>query len=342
MTTPLPVIDFHHHGRPASFYQELSRRGMTIFGGRPFPPASNPDATLAMMDRVGISQVIMSAPDAESVFADKAFGVQQSRSINEHFASMMKRWPDRFGAFVTLPMPHIQESLDELAYGMDALGFDGVLILTSYLGRYSGSAEFDPILEECNRRGTLVFVHPATPVGMDLLKVSIPSFVLEFVNDTSRCITHMLMNDVPRRFPRIRFLFSHAGGNIPYLAPRLALLDLFANPANTLTIPEAREKALAGIRGFYYDTALSAVDSVFSTLRDTVGLDRVVFGSDAPQAPESFVAATAQGLREASVLSEDEKYAIAQGTGRTLLPRLFPGVGTALSGPLPDRQLQTA
>jgi 6-methylsalicylate decarboxylase len=285
------------------------------------------------MDRVGISQVIMSAPDAEAVFADKAFGVEQSRSINEHFASMMKRWPDRFGAFVTLPMPHVEESLAELNYGMDTLGFDGVLILSSYLGRYSGSAEFDAILQECDRRGALVFVHPATPIGMELFKIDIPSFVLEFVNDTSRCITNILMHDIPRRFPRIRFLFSHAGGNVPFLAPRLALVDLFGRRDNTLTIPEARDKWLTALRGFYYDTALSAVDSVFTTLAATVGLDRVVFGSDAPQAPEEFVAASAQGLREAKVLSDEDKLMIAQSTGQTLLPRLFPSVKTALSGP---------
>lgn len=130
-----------------------------------------------MMDRVGLSHVILPAPDAESVFADMAFGVAQCRSINEHFASMMKRWPDRFGAFVTLPMPHVEESLEELAFGFDHFGFDGVLLLSSYVGRYSGSPEFDPVLDECNRRGTLVFVHAATPVGIDLLKIGIPSFV---------------------------------------------------------------------------------------------------------------------------------------------------------------------
>lgn len=64
----LPLIDFHHHGRPASFYKALNNRGITIFGGRGFPPASDPEATLAMMDRVGLSQVIISAPDAESLF----------------------------------------------------------------------------------------------------------------------------------------------------------------------------------------------------------------------------------------------------------------------------------
>lgn len=340
--TQLPLIDMHHHGRPPSFYEGLARRGMKIFGGRPFPPANVPANTIAMMDRVGLSHVIMSAPDAESVFADKDFGVEQCRLINEHFASMMSRWPDRFGAFVTLPMPHIDASLEELAYGMDTLGFDGVLIMSSYLGRYSGSPEFDPILEECNRRGALVFVHPATPIGMDQFQISIPSFVLEFVNDTSRCLTNMLMNDVHERFPRIRFLFSHAGGNIPFLAPRLALLDLFAKPDNKLSVEEARAKVLTALRGFYYDTALSAVDSVFGTLKDTVGLDRVVFGSDAPQAPESFVAASAQGLRESRLLSGDEKLTIAQSTAQTLLPRLFPQARTALEGPQAERQLRAA
>lgn len=324
----LPVIDFHHHGRPASFWAAMAKRGFTQFGGRAFTPPLDPDATLAMMDRNAISQVIISAPDADHAFADRGFGIEQARNINEHFAGMVKRWPDRFGAFVTLPMPHVDASLDEIKYGLDTLGFDGVLLLSSYQGRYPGSPEFDPILEELNRRAAFVFIHPSIPPGMDLLGVDIPCFVLEFVNDTTRCITHFLMNDISARFPRIRFLFGHAGGNAPYLAARLALVDLFARANNKLSIEEARAKTLAGLRGFYYDTALSAVDPVFTNLRDTVGLDRVLFGSDAPQAPEIFVADTARGLRESRVLSEAEKFAIAQGTGQALLPRMFGPKGT--------------
>jgi len=316
------LIDFHHHGRPDSFWKALAARGLTIQGGRPFPPPSRPSETVAMMDRVGIRTAFLSAPDAELMFRDRDFGRRQARDINEFFAEAMRAHPQRFGAFACLPMPHIDDSLVEIEYALDHLQFDGVQLLTSYDGKYPGSPEFDPILEECNRRSAFVFIHPCTPIGMNLLELDIPCFVLEFVNDTTRCITNFLKNDVAERFPKCTFLFSHAGGNAPYLAGRLALLDLFANPDNTLSIPEANQKALRCLRSFYYDTALSATDPVLQLLRDTVGIERVLFGTDFPQASESFVHATARGVLDSAVLTEAERHAVAQGNGLRLFPRL--------------------
>lgn len=326
------LIDLHHHGRPDSFWKALAAQGLTIHGGRPFPPPSRPEDTVAMMDRVGIETAILSAPDAELMFKDRDFARTQARDINEFFAQAALSHPGRFGAFACLPMPHIDDSLAEMEYAMDRLHFDGVQLLTSYSGKYPGSREFDPILEECNRRGAFVFIHPSTPIGMDLLDLDIPCFVLEFVNDTTRCIANFLKNDIAARYPRCTFLFSHAGGNAPYLAGRLALMDLFANPNNTLSIPQAREKALSGLRSFYYDTALSATDPVLQLLRDVIGIDRIVFGSDFPQAKEDFVQATADGVRESAVLNEAERYAIARGNALRLFPRLAKAEASAVTG----------
>jgi predicted TIM-barrel fold metal-dependent hydrolase len=318
--TELKVIDFHQHGRPDSFWDALAARGRTIHGGRPFPPRTRPAETVEMMDRVGMSAAFLSAPDAESLFTDLEFGRVQARDINEFFAGMVRTYPGRFGAFACLPMPHVDASLKELEYALDTLKFDGVQLMTSYEGRYSGSAEFDPILQECNRRGAFVFVHPATPPGMDLLKLDIPCFVLEFVNDTSRCITNFLVNDIATRYPRIRFLFSHAGGAAPYLAARLALIDLFGNPRNELSIAQAREKTRQGLSSFYYDTALSAVDPVLRMMADLVGVERILFGSDWPQAKEPFVQDTVDGVRFSKALNAAERYAVARGNGLSLFP----------------------
>jgi len=66
---------------------------------------------------------------------------------------------------------------------------------------------------------------------------------------------------------------------------------------------------------------------VFSTLADTVKLDRVVFGSDFPQAPESFVLSTVEGVRDSKFLDDAQKLAISQGTLLSLLPHLKSRIG---------------
>jgi len=202
------------------------------------------------------------------------------------------------------------------------LKLDGVMLCTSYAGRYLGGPEFDPVLQELDRRRATVLVHPVTPVGMDRFDLKLPPYLVEFTSDTSRCIINCLTHDVPRRFPNVKLVFSHAGGTAPYLAPRIALLDTMTNPHNTLGIEEARAKALAGLRSFWYDTALTAVDPIFTMLRDTVGLDRVVFGSDFPQSSADLVQATVRGVAGSRVLDDEEKMSIARGTVLKLMPQL--------------------
>ncbi len=321
------LIDFHHHARPMSFWDDMIARGQTIHGGRPLPPRTYPEQTVEMMDECGIAMAILSSPDADSLFVNRDFAIKNARPINDFFAQTVSRWPDRFGSLVCLPMPHVDLALEEIAYGLDVLKMDGVMLCTSYAGKYTGSKEFDPVMEELNRRGTTVLVHPVTPIHMDKFELTLPPFVVEFVADTTRCIINCLQNNIHTRFPDIKLVFSHAGGTAPYLAPRIALLDTMANPTNTLSIEESRVKALAGLRSFYYDTALSAVDSVFTTLRDTVGLERVVFGSDFPQSSKELVQATVDGVRHSKVLSDSEKAAIS----RTNLLRLLPHLNERLT-----------
>lgn len=317
------LVDLHQHARPASFWQGLADKGYRIWGGRPFPPPWVPDQTLAMMDDTGIGFAVLSSPDADHAFSDLDFALRHARLINEFYAGLMARWPGRFGALVCPPMPHIDAALAEIAYGLDVLKLDGVCLLSSYAGgRYTGSPEFDPILEELDRRGAYCFIHPSVPAGLDLQAPNIPNFVLEFVNDTTRCIANFVQRGLHRRFPNVRFQFSHAGGNAPYLAARLALIELFGNPQSPTTVEAARAEVLEALRSFHYDIALSAVDPVLSMLVEVVGLDRIVFGSDFPQARPPFVQETARGLRQSAVLDASAKRAIAHGNACRLIPRL--------------------
>jgi predicted TIM-barrel fold metal-dependent hydrolase len=318
----LQAIDFHHHARPASFWDALRARGRTDHAGVPFPPATEPEKTLRVMDSAGIAMALLSSPDADALCADRDFAVETCRPINEFYASLMRKWPDRFGGLVCLPLPHVDLALEEIRHGLDVLKLDGVLLCTSYLGDYIGNPTFDPVLEELDRRGTTVLVHPVSPIHMDKFKLKLPPYLAEFTVDTTRCIINCLTHNVAERFPKVKLVFSHAGGTAPYLAQRIALLQNMHKVDPEISIPQSRENVRAGLRRFWYDTALSAVDPVFNMLREIVGIDRVVFGSDFPQSSPDLVVETAKGVAESKVLSATEKACIARDTMLELMPHL--------------------
>ena len=314
------LIDVHHHARPAAFFEALAQTGRISMAGRPFPPGWTEAGALAMMDENGIATALLSAPDADLLYRDRPIALRLSRLLNDMFGSCMQTRPDRFGAFASLPMPHLDASLDEVAYALDVAGLDGVMLSTSYDGTYLGDASLDPLLSELDRRGAVVFVHPVSPMGRELLKLENSPALLEYAFDTTRCIVNLIQRDVPARFPAISFIFGHAGGTAPYLAERLTMLRSYLQPEQTRGVLEDRASILHLLRHFFYDTALSASTPVLELLRATVGLDRVLFGTDYPQAPANVIPACATGIRDAVSLAKGEDFTSTN--ARRLVPRL--------------------
>jgi predicted TIM-barrel fold metal-dependent hydrolase len=316
------LIDVHHHARPKAFFDALSASGRTLMGGRPFPPGWTMEKALLLMDEMRIAIAMLSAPDADLLYRDQTVATKLSCLMNELYARSVQTHPTRFGAFASLPMPHLDEALLELTYALDDLKLDGAMLSTSYDGHYLGSPAFVPLLSELNRRRCPVLVHPVSPIGISALNLDFPASLLEYAFDTTRCIANILRYDVPRRFPHIRFIFSHAGGAAPYLSSRLSLMESFLTPDRELRVEEDRAAIEIGLRSFYYDTALSSIDPVLELLGKIVGMDRVVFGSDYPQAPDNFIRAMATSAYCSSVVSASEREQLQRGNALSLFPRL--------------------
>lgn len=316
------LIDFHHHARPAAYFEALIEAGRSSLGGRALPPAWTVDGALANMDRMGISTALLSAPDADLLYRDRAIALRMSRLLNDLFADTKATRPGRFGAFASLPMPHMDETLREVSHALDQLKLDGVMLSTSYDGRYLGDPELDELLAELDRRHCVVFVHPVTPLGVERLALDFPAPLLEYAFDTTRCIANLLRCNVPARFPRLNLVFSHAGGALPWLVPRMALMSLMLSPAHVMRVEEDQAKIVLGLRSLYYDVAMSGTDAVLALLAEVVGADRIVFGSDYPLVPDSYIAATRDAVLQSAVLDAPARCAIARGNGVRLLPRL--------------------
>ena len=309
-------IDVHHHFLPPGYVDTVgeARIGPIILSAR--TPEWSPGHSLAAMERNGISAAVLSISAPGIWFGDPAETRRLARLCNEYGAQLKRDNPGRFGLFACLPLPDIDASLAEIDHAFGSLDADGIGLLTSCDDEYPGAPVFAPVFEELNRRKAIVYFHPTAPLCSKCLP-HIPAATLEFPFDTTRAITSLLFGGTFARSPDIRFVFSHAGGAVPFLAERIGRL-----PAAR---PELREKVpdgvVATLQRLWYDTALSANQFAFRSLLELVPPAKVLFGSDYPFAPEPTMAATIAGLAGLGLSTTDLR-AIERDNALGLFPGL--------------------
>jgi predicted TIM-barrel fold metal-dependent hydrolase len=127
------------------------------------------DARLRLMDQAGIEvQVLSAAPQLPySEVPEKA--ARAAKYVNDQYAELAERHRDRFRAFAALPMPTVEESVGELDRALDELGMAGVVMNTTVLGHALVEPRFEPIFAELNRRGAVLYLHPAGDNAVDYI-----------------------------------------------------------------------------------------------------------------------------------------------------------------------------
>lgn len=306
-------IDTHHHFVPPFYLAEVGTEAVarTLVSGR--APEWTPQHSIDAMDRNGIATAVVSI-SAPGFLCDDGKRPDLCRRCNDYAAKMCGDHPGRFGSFAGLPLPDIDASLAEIERALGTLKAEGICLLTNYGGHYLGDARFSPVFDELNRRRAVVYVHPTE--GACECNLGLPPASLEFPFDTTRTIASLLFNGTFSRCRDIKFIFSHAGGTIPFIAERLARLE--RRPDYARHVPEG---VIAELKRLYYDTALSANRLAMDTLFALVTTQQVVFGSDYPYAPEDTMVGTIKGLSSLK-LADADLTAIERGNALRLMPQL--------------------
>ncbi|OGA29175.1 MAG: hypothetical protein A3I01_07785 [Betaproteobacteria bacterium RIFCSPLOWO2_02_FULL_65_24] len=313
-------IDSHQHLVPKFYEEAIMKAGAGPTRGA-FPDWS-PNRAIQMMDGNDIEVAIASVvPGVHFLEPQKAR--EMARRCNDYSAELCARYPARFGAFATVPMHEAKHAVEAIDHAFDTLKLDGVCLLSSYGDSYPGDAVFDPVLQALNERGAVAFIHPFNsaqqlPGSGHKQILPYPAFMVEYTFDTTRMAAHLMFSGALERFPRIKFILSHAGGALPYLAWRLYCCQMVSPH-----FPKwSYEKIRAALRHFWYDTAMSAGPEMISCLLAMVGPERVVFGSDWPMANDQAVGECVKNLSAPGFLSESQCAAIARGNALALFPRL--------------------
>ncbi|MEU6404192.1 amidohydrolase family protein [Streptomyces sp. NPDC046985] len=304
---PSGRIDIHHHLIPSWYREAFERHGKSA-GGWPTPDWSRA-SSLALMDELAIETALLSASAPGVNFGDRAEARSMARRVNEYAAEMVKDKPDRYGLFAVLPLPDMDGALAEVAFALDELGADGVGILSNIDGRYLGDPEFEPLWQELDRRGAVVFIHPEAP-PMPMLK-ELPSPLLDFPFETTRTAVHMVTHGVMKRYTNVTVILAHAGGFIPFASERFAIAGRFS--------PDVTEEDMrTGMKRFYLDLALSSSPTSMPSLLSYADPTHLVYGSDFPFAPSQEFA----DMLDAYPLDTDQRAAVRRGNAERILPRL--------------------
>jgi predicted TIM-barrel fold metal-dependent hydrolase len=309
----MPRIDTHHHMASPRSLVTLTEVGIISQHDADGMVAAR---AIEDMDRGGINVAINSTPAPPRATLENAqLGAAYARENNEYLAKLVADHPGRFGMFVALPMPHIDATLKEIEYGLDVLKADGVYLMTSYIDHWLGDKAFAPVFDELNRRKALIYTHPHSPYccTRPLKEIVMPDAMIEFGTDTTRAIANMIFTGTAQRCPDLKVIWSHAGGTMPFLIYRF--LKTANIPANKKFFPQG---ITAELKKFYYDTAQASHEVLLTALRQVVGLDHAVFGSDYPW---SESANCMRELHEAGVLSAEEMAGIEYRNIAPLLPR---------------------
>ena len=214
-------IDTHHHYYPPKYLAESSKyHDGTVSHTPPWSAA----LSLSDMDKGGVETSILSISAPGVWFGDNAAARIEARECNEYGAQLARDHPGRFGLFASLPLPDVEGALREIDYSFGALKADGVVMMTNVNDQWLGDAAFAPVFNELNRRKAIVYVHPTVATCCRNLVPDVPGSMIEFGTDTTRTIASLLFSGTSARCPNIRFLFSHAGGTMPYITERFTRL----------------------------------------------------------------------------------------------------------------------
>jgi predicted TIM-barrel fold metal-dependent hydrolase len=310
------TVDLHHHVLP-DFYWEVSNEDGNAAGGIDPPPWSL-DGAIAYLDEAKIDVAVPSISTPGVHFGDDAAARNLARRCNEYLAGIRHDRPDRFGAFAVLPLPDIDGTLDQIAYALDVLELDGVSVFTNAGGSYLGDSRFDPIFTELQRRAAVVFVHPTASPDPIAHTLGLPDTLLDYPVDTSRAIAKLHYSNTFARTPDVKYQFVHAGGTIPYLASRFAIVD------EMHAIPGAQERGAFSdaLPRLYWDTASAFTDPVLHMLRSVTGLGNVVFGTDYPYPRDAISIGGLHQLQNTAELDDGERRGVLGGSAARLIPRL--------------------
>ena len=233
----------------------------------------------AMGEMRVVRQVLSPMPELLSYWLPLEDAQTLIRYLNEQIAEMVGLAPQRFVGLGAVPLQDVDSAIVELDFLIKKLNFPGVEIASHVNGVSIGDTRFEPFFAAAERIGAAIFVHALRPAGQDRIVGPFAEQAVCFPGDIALAAASMITGGIAARHPKLRIAFSHGGGALGVLLPRL----VHAWKVTPRAKEALSESPAATARRFFYDALVFDPLAVRFVI-DSFGSSQICVGSDYPYA----------------------------------------------------------
>lgn len=278
------------------------------------------ESQIKMMEENGIDKAVVTYPTTDAHLKLGSFSLA-ARIYNDNIARLIKHYPERFIAAAILPIDNTNEMLDTMEIATKKLGFQAISLASSYNGIYLDDQRFLSVYKKAQEQNIPVFVHSqiVNPIGFERVDDPLLTPVIEYIFDITISIGKLLMSDILRDYPGVKFIFANFGGAIPFLAHRFDATYQMLRQINF--VKDLKASPTEYLRNIYVDTGGDKIKANFLLALDLFGTEHILWGSDWPAKRD--VSSSINAVNDLNI-SEDDKAKIL---GRNLETLFYtPGV----------------
>ncbi|KAI9682584.1 MAG: hypothetical protein M1822_006882 [Bathelium mastoideum] len=275
------------------------------------------DVRIQEMDNGNIAlQVVSHAPGGG------ALGLQENAAANDQLAEAIKRHPQRFAGFATLPMIHPPEAAAELERCVKQLGFVGALVDNHAAGKFYDEKAFWPIFEAAEKLDVPIYLHPNFPGDelaahykgnfTDGAALSMGTSGFGWHSETALHVMRLFAAGVFDAFPKLKIIVGHFGEMLPFMLGRICQLSVRWG--------DRKRKFQQVWDGNIWITlsGVWSVDPMACILRNTK-IERILYSVDYPFANNQWGVDFMKDLQQSGLVNEEQYRMIAYQNAETLL-----------------------
>ncbi len=270
------IIDFHTHVHPP---REQAR---PIWKGKCPATIEN---VLRVHEAHGLDLSVISSAGHYLRAFSRAEAVAELQDSNDYLAGLRDLHKDRVVALATSIPGGGEAHLRELERAIRQLDLKGVLISSSHRGAYPDDDDALPFFQLACDLDIPVFIHPpSVGFGEERMKDYRLASSVGRPFDNCLALSRLIVRGIYEKFPKLKIVASHLGGGICEIIGRMDYAWEMRDDAYFLGDYEPMlitRKPSDYLKMMYMDTTSYHAPAI-RCAADTIGADRLVFGSDCP------------------------------------------------------------
>lgn len=289
-------IDVFAHVLLPQFYQKMLALDPALPQKMPFlqnPVLQDMEKRQALQDST-VKQIISFVNVNPEDYLEAELALTLVKEANQELLETVQSYPNQFFAGVAmLALNNIEGSLEILEdFVVKHSEIAGIQLFSRHLGLSVADQIFRPIFAKCAELDIPIWLHPV----FDNRKPD-NNIVFSWEYEQSQAMLQLVEAGIFQDYPNLKIIVHHAGALAPFFSGRIQYI-----------LPE---KQVEDFRKFYVDTAILGNPKALELTIDYFGLDRVLFGTDAPLgiAPAGATQVISEAI-DSLPLSQENKQAI--------------------------------